>query len=481
VKTADILSPRLPHSPEAERGLLAGIILGNDGPWLDPSDFFLPFNRELYKGLLRLKQDGKPTDDLVLIANLLDPVELENAGGIAYLASLLDGIAKISNFEHYAQIVKNKAALRRGLFITERFNVQLANGSGNAGEILDEFIRDLISALPRKEVAQKRILPFRTAQELKDASQAEVQWVVKGLAAKGSITELGAKVKAGKTTLLLEMVRAILDGEQFLGLPTLRTPVVYLTEQPEVSFRQAMERANLLGRPDFILLTFGDTAGLPWPQIAAEAVSECQRVGSSLLIVDTLSQFAGLTGDKENNAGDALEAMAPLQSGASRGVGSLITRHERKSGGEVGDSGRGSSAFAGAVDIVLSLRRPEGNSEKTRRVLQSLSRFSETPNDLLVDLQDGRYVALGQMGETVFNDAKKVVFANAPQTEPEALDLQAMVIATKVTRRTAQRAIDELVEEGLLSRIGKGKRGDPFRYFLREIDFCATSNRGLGT
>ena len=446
-----------------------------------PERFLSSLPSRIVPGTFRLKQEGKPTNDLVLISNSLNPDELEKVGGVAYLAGLLDGIARVSNFEHYAQIVRNKAVLRRGMAIGERFKLQLASGDGNAGDILDEYIRDLISALPKKEVAQKRILPFRTGQELKEASQAEVQWIVKGLAAKGSITELGAKVKAGKTTLLLAMVRAILDGEQFLGLPTRRTPVVYLTEQPEVSFRQAMERANLLGRPDFLLLTFGDTGGLPWPQIVAEAVAECQRVGSSLLIVDTLSQFAGLTGDKENNAGDALEAMGPLQSAAAQGVGSLITRHERKSGGEVGDSGRGSSAFAGAVDIVLSLRRPEGNAEKTRRLLQSLSRFAETPNDLLVDLQEGKYVALGNTGETVFIDAKKAIVASAPRTEPEALDLQAMVTAAEVTRRTAQRAIDELVEDGMLSRIGKGKRGDPFKYFLRENHFCATSIRGLGT
>jgi hypothetical protein len=36
--------------------------------------------------------------------------------------------------------------------------------------------------------------------------------------------------------------------------------------------------------------------------------------------------------------------------------------------------------------------------------------------------------------------------------------------------------LDELVREGMLSRTGKGKRGDAFRYFLPENRFCATSN-----
>jgi RecA-family ATPase len=294
--------------------------------------------------------------------------------------------------------------------------------------------------------------------------------------ARGSITELGAKVKTGKTTLVLEMVRAILDGARFLDQPTFKTPVVYLTEQPPVSFRKAMERASLLGREDFVRLLYSDTRGLAWPEIGSAAVTECKRVGAALLVVDTLSQFAGLTGDRENNSGDALEAMLPLQQAAGEGIGVVLVRHERKSGGDVGDSGRGSSAFAGAVDVVLSLRKPEGNSGKNRRVLQSLSRFSETPNDLVIELTDAGYIALGERRETTLKDAKDTIFRSAPQVEIEAADLQALTLAADLKRQTAQRAIEELVRDGMLSRIGKGKRGDPFRYFIPENRFCPTSH-----
>ncbi|HEY5484444.1 MAG TPA: hypothetical protein VIK31_11660, partial [Propionibacteriaceae bacterium] len=57
--------------------------------------------------------------------------------------------------------------------------------------------------------------------------------------------------------------------------------------------------------------------------------------------MDTLPQFAGLRGDAENNSGDALEAIGPLQLLAADGFAILVTRHDRKSGGEVGESARG--------------------------------------------------------------------------------------------------------------------------------------------
>jgi hypothetical protein len=147
----------------------------------------------------------------------------------------------------------------------------------------------------------------------------------------------------------------------------------------------------------------------------------------------------------------------------------------------VGDSGRGSSAFAGAVDIVLSLRKPEGNAGKNRREIQSLSRFSETPNNLVIELRDnGEYVAMGERRETTLKDAKDAIFRIAPTSEAEAADTQALVLGADVSRQTGQRAIEALVQDGQLGRIGDGKKGHPFRYFIPEMPFCPTSLQGQG-
>jgi hypothetical protein len=466
--------PRPPHSSDAERAYLGGIILGGEGPQLDADDFFLPFHRALYRSFQRLKQEGKPTNDLVLLAELLNPVELEEVGGIAYLAGLLDGLPKVSNLTEYAEIIRTKAAVRYRLDLCNRMRDKLATANGADAEVIREV--SVLSAHLREEVGQKRILKFRSGAEVA-AMDEPIEWIVPGFVAKGGITELGAKVKAGKTTLVMKLVRAVGDGLNFLDRPTLKTPTVYLTEQPSASFRQAMERAGLLGRDDFLFLQYSDTQGMPWTEVAAEAVDECARIHSVLLVVDTLPQFACLKGDSENNAGDALAAMEPLLRAAAEGIGVILTRHERKSGGEIGDSGRGSSAFAGAVDIVLSLRRPEGNAKKTHRVLQALSRFSETPAELLVELTEAGYVALGDPHEAALKEAKDSILATIPRSETEAVDLKELTASSKAPRSTVQRAVEDLLAGTILTRTGEGKRGSPFRYFVSENRLCPTSNR----
>ena len=290
-------------------------------------------------------------------------------------------------------------------------------------------------------------------------------WVVTGLVVKGAITELCAKVKCGKTTFIMDMIRAVLQGVPFLGYRTSRTTVLYLSEQPIASLHPAVERAGLLGQKDFIVLQHCNTRGKSWAEVAAATVAESKRVGASVIVVDTLSQFAGLVGDAENNAGDALEAMLPLQAAAAEGIGVIVNRHERKSGGEVGDSGRGSSAFAGAVDIVLSLRRPDGNSPKNRRLLQSLSRFIETPSDLLIEWTGSEYVSLGERGEKVITEAKDAILRNVPQHEAAAMTADELREGLELSRATGHRAVEALHRDGLLARIGRGKRGDPFKYY----------------
>jgi len=471
----------LPHSADAERAVLASFLLDSPGVGevmlqLESHDFFLPQHSLIYRHIQHLVAKGKPPDGLLVLESLVSSGELEAAGGAGYVSQIPDGMPRICNLSFYVRILKAKTQLRKYAHNAQAIVEMALGANGDADAVLERIAS--LSAQLREEVGQNRILRFRSGAEIAMAAEDDVQWIVPGFVARGAITELGAKVKMGKTTLILSLVRAVAEGLSFLGKSTLKTPTVYLTEQPIVSFRHAMQRADLLGRDDFRVLLHSDLRGMPWPGVAAAAVNECKRIGAFLLVVDTLPQFADLKGDSENNSGDALTAMRPLQRAAADEIGTIVLRHERKSGGDVGDSGRGSSAFAGVVDIVLSLRKPEGNSKKTQRVLHALSRFSGTPSELLLELSESGYISLGEPHEAAVKEARDSIIVVAPKSEAEAADLSELVENSKVPRATAQRALKELVEEGLLSRLGEGKKGNPHRYFQTENRFRPTSDTG---
>jgi len=238
---------------------------------------------------------------------------------------------------------------------------------------------------------QKQCSGFRTAREIANSTPASIPWRAKPYLIDGAVLEIDGKIKAaGKTTFVTFMCRAILDGADFLGEPTVQGGVIYLTEQPDTSQRETLGRADLLDRDDFVVLAWTDSSAFGWPDVVDRVADEAERRGAKVLVVDTLSRFAGIHGDGENQSGEADAASAPLIRAAARGLAVISIRHERKAGGDVADAGRGSSAFGGAVDTVITIRRGEGKSASTVRSIAALSRFDDVPDTLVVELTGDR-------------------------------------------------------------------------------------------
>jgi hypothetical protein len=330
----------------------------------------------------------------------------------------------------------------------------------------------------------RRIDPLRflTPAELAPSSGEGVPWLVRGYVAEGAITEISGPAKsAGKTTFVLRAVRAVLDGGEFLGATTARSPVVYLSEERETTLAQALGRAGLLDRDDLALLPWRNTVGHDWTSVVRAAVRECQTRGARLLVVDTLGQFTISGRSGENSASDALDALRPLQEAAAGGLAVVVVRHDRKAGGDVGLSGRGSSAFTAAVDVVVKMDRVR--SSPNVRVLTALSRFEETPASLVVELTEEGYRVCTDgppEGDTARREPTKLVqeVADAllgilPSLPEGALsDAQLGRLLPKApSRATLRKARAALLRDGqdLRYRIADG-RGREHLYWLADAD-----------
>ena len=106
--------------------------------------------------------------DLVTLSDHLQRKgELEAAGGAAYIAQLMDGVPKVSNLEHYARIIKEKAVLRNLIHATHAIQQTALEGEDDADAILDraessifEIAEDRIRTglVPLKDVVQESIV-----------------------------------------------------------------------------------------------------------------------------------------------------------------------------------------------------------------------------------------------------------------------------------------------------------------------------------
>ena len=327
---------------------------------------------------------------------------------------------------------------------------------------------ETLSAALGIEVPAERKISFHIPPDLVAQQGVAVDWIVRPFVSAGTLTELVGKPKlAGKTTLLLQMARAVIQGNPFLGEPTSKAPVVYLSEEQRATFKQALERAGLIESPDLHFIFRHETLGLTWPQVGELAIEQCQRVGAGFLIVDTLPVFAGFKADEENKSGSALTAIEPLRAATAVGIGVMVVRHERKGSGEIGESGRGSTAFTGAADIILALGRGEGQTRPSVRVLKGISRLDGVPECLVIELTEQGFVSRGTKTQVDLEDAIAQVRDILSRSADDALTLIEMMeqLPDSSHRTTIQAAIGHLLRQQEARKEGKGRKGDPFRYW----------------
>ena len=116
---AQIESLRLPpHSVEAEQAVLGGLLLSNAafdriGDVIGEPDFYRADHRLLWRAITRLVEDNKPADVLTVTESLKVSGELQDAGGLAYLHQLASGTPSAANIRRYAEIVRERAIMRR--------------------------------------------------------------------------------------------------------------------------------------------------------------------------------------------------------------------------------------------------------------------------------------------------------------------------------------------------------------------------------
>jgi len=140
--TDSTLERPLPSNLDAERSVLGAVLLDNNAlnaaiEQLRPEDFFLDQHRRVFTQMIALSEAQQAIDLITLTEELHRRGDLEAAGGAPYLASLADGMPRVSNIEHYARIVKEKAVLRNLIHATHGIQQRAFEGEDGADAVLD--------------------------------------------------------------------------------------------------------------------------------------------------------------------------------------------------------------------------------------------------------------------------------------------------------------------------------------------------------
>lgn len=131
-----------PHNNEAEESILSAILLDNDtltdiAEILRPHDFYKPSHQLIFKSMSELYSKGEPVDLVTLVNHLKENGKIEEMGGAAYLARVMDSVPITVNAEYHAKIIHDKASLRRLIEKSTEIIHRCYEERGDAEETID--------------------------------------------------------------------------------------------------------------------------------------------------------------------------------------------------------------------------------------------------------------------------------------------------------------------------------------------------------
>lgn len=313
-----------------------------------------------------------------------------------------------------------------------------------------------------RQGSNRKTLWLRTLEELlADASLTATAWLVDGLIPLGGLTILHGLGKTGKTTLLTHLAGAIVKGSPFLEREVRKGPVVWLDLEQHLALTvRKLAGAGASEQPHLVYIHNGVAPDL------REVVDAVRKNGAVAVVVDSLSTLLRL--QDENAAAEVTTKVSPLlRLARDTNTAVIAIHHDRKREGAGAGSMRGSSVFLNAADVVMGLKADGGHQDCTRR-LECTGRYDEARGTLSVRLTKGGYVLLGER-ETVEADRVLEALGNA------SLTAEQLAAKLECSRAPVVKRLNELVEDGRITKEGGGIRGDPYRYCKARVSEIATA------
>jgi len=343
-----------PHSLEAEQSLIGGILLDNQA-WeriadlASEADFYRDDHRRIFKQISKLIDLGKPADVVTVFESLEKSGEAEQAGGLAYLAEIANNTPSAANIRRYAEIVRERAILRKLVAVGDEIASSALSPSGkDAKALLDEAeakVFEIAEAGARHTTGFMSIQPILKqvvdrVQELYDRdSPSEITGIPSGFADLDSKTAglqpsdmliVAGRPAMGKTTFALNVaehvaVEARLPVAIFsMEMPGTQLATRFISSVGRIDMQKI--KSGRLTDDDWQRLTVAmgklydaplfidETPGLNPIDLRARArrlARQCGRLG--LIVIDYLQLMTG-SKDSDNRAAELSEISRSVKS-----------------------------------------------------------------------------------------------------------------------------------------------------------------------
>jgi replicative DNA helicase len=330
-----------PHSIEAESSVLGGLLLDN-GAWdrvadlLGESDFYRYEHRLVFEAISSLINASRPADVITVFEQLRSLGKADDVGGLAYLNSLAQYVPSAGNIRRYAEIVRERAILRKLVSASDEIATNAFNPQGRpVAAIVDEAEQKIFNIGEQGSRMKRGFQAMDTlvvdlldrVQEMADNPNDvtgvptgfyDLDRMTAGFQA-GDLIVLAARPSMGKTALAINIAEnvALQEGlpvavfSMEMGAAQLAVRIVgsigridqshlrtgKLTDEEWPRLTEAIEKLRTIS------LHIDESAGLTSSELRANArrlARQCGQLG--LIVVDYLQLMSGSASGDENRA-----------------------------------------------------------------------------------------------------------------------------------------------------------------------------------
>ena len=331
-----------PHSVEAEQSVLGGLLIDNlawdrAADLLGASDFYRYEHRLIYGAIAALVQASRPADVITVFEKLQGLGQEGDAGGLAYLNALAQSVPSAANLRRYAEIVRERAILRKLIGASDEIATSAFNPQGRAvAQVLDEaegrILRigdegsrqrsgfQSIDGLVTQLIDRVNELHDHGAEDVTGVRTGyyELDRLTAGLQ-RGDLLVLAARPSMGKTAFALNIAEHVAVKEELpvlvfsmeMGASQLALRMVgsigRINQQHLRTGRldadewgRLAEAADRLGKAPIYI---DETAALTVAELRARARRMARQCGGlGLVCIDYLQLMSGSSGSEENRA-----------------------------------------------------------------------------------------------------------------------------------------------------------------------------------
>ena len=339
----DLLTRQMPHSLEGEQAVLGSMLIDPECikdvmDKLQPGDFYLRQNREIFEAIYSMFSYARPVDGITVAEELRKNGTYDEQTTRRYLAELMEITPTSANVMEYVKIVRDKALLRGVAIAASEITAMVQEGIGTASDTLDAA-EQKIFAVRRGQSAQdmvpiSRVLPdvLERLGEMTE-SQDHMPGLSSGFSAvdakitglnKSDLLLLAARPGMGKTSFALnialnvarssrktvavfslemsaeQLVTRILSGEALVENYRLRTGNLRETDWQKIA-----AAASVLNQMD---IRVDDNPMLS----AADMNAKCRRLDNLGLVVIDYLQLMTSAGDKSNRGENRQQVVSDI-------------------------------------------------------------------------------------------------------------------------------------------------------------------------